>query len=134
MSANKAKFITHLQYEEIPDNKIIRLTAPFCYYSPILCRLITVPESFECDRESIPRIPFVYMFLGNSSAEAGFIHDYLYRADSDPIVSRSIADDIYYEASCLDGNYRVQAWLKWAGVRVCGASAYHKRKVTDRLS
>lgn len=134
MSANKPKFITHLCYEEIPDSKIIRLTAPFAYYSPILSRLITVPAGFECDRESIPRIPFVYMFLGNSSAEAGVIHDYLYRVDSEPIVSRSIADDIYYEASCLDGNYRVQAYAKWLGVRIGGAPSYHKRSVMDRLS
>lgn len=133
MSVNKPKFITHLQYEEIPDSKIIRLTAPFCYYSPTISRLITVPAGFECDRESIPRIPFVYWMLGNSSAEAGVLHDYLYRVDSEPIVSRAIADDIYYEASCLDGNYRAQAWFKWAGVRIGGASSYHKRKVMDKL-
>lgn len=134
MAQNKPKFVTHLKYEEIPDSNIIRLTAPFAYYSPILCRLITIPEGFECDRESIPRIPFVYMFLGNTSAEAGVIHDYLYRKDSEPIVSRSIADDIYYEASCLDGNFRIQAWLKWAGVRVGGFSSYHKKGVMDKLS
>lgn len=133
MSTNKPKFITHLQYEEIPDSKVIRLTAPFCYYSPIIARLITVPAGFECDRESIPRIPFVYWMLGNSSNEAGVLHDYLYRKDSDPCVPRSIADDIYYEASCLDGNYRVQAYAKWLGVRLGGGPAYHKRKVTEKL-
>lgn len=133
MSTNRPKFITYPQYEEIPDSNIIRLTAPFCYYSPTLSRLITVPAGFECDRESIPRIPFVYWMLGNSSAAAGILHDYLYREDSEPRVSRSIADDIYYEASCLDGNYRVQAYAKWLGVRVGGGPSYHRRNVGDKL-
>lgn len=117
---DKAAFLSLLEYEEIPRSNLIRLTDDFRVHSAVINRDITVPAGFVCDGESV---------FFKSSTEAGVVHDYLYRRDSDPLVSRRIADDIFYEMSEIDGS-RV-SWLKWAAVRLFSGRFYHKQSVRN---
>lgn len=127
-----ARFITTLKAEHLPgQSRLIKLLGPLHFYSSVLRRVVSVPTGFVCDMESIPRLPFAYWICGESSPESGVLHDYLYRHDSNPRLSRSEADRVYREACEVDGNYGLQRWVKWCGVRVGGFRAYHKYAVRD---
>ena len=121
-AGKQAEFLNYLEYEEIPRSRIIRLTDDFKVYSAVIGRTITVPNGFTCDGESV---------FFKSSTEAGVVHDYLYRKDSDPIVSRKIADEIFYEMSLLDDCWMVVCLAKWLVVRTVAGRFYHKLKVAD---
>ena len=91
-----AEFRSKLITEEILGSKLAMLSSPFLYYSDILGRLITVPEGFVCDYESVP-------IVKGTSKRGGVIHDYLCRIDSDPVVTKQIAAAVYKEAqNCRD--------------------------------
>jgi hypothetical protein len=80
-----------LRIERIPgDPRYVRLLRDFGFYSDILERLCKVPALFVEDEESVP------LFKG-TNPEAGLIHDYFSRKDSDPIVSKEVAAKIYFE-------------------------------------
>ena len=121
-------FLSKLRVEDAGDGKW-RLTAPLRFWSDVLNDVVTVPTGFETDFESIPRVPVIYLLLAQSSNEAGVVHDYLYRAGSKPRVTRAQADAVFYEASRCDGCNLVSSWAKWAGVRVGGMRAFHRRRV-----
>lgn len=126
-----SRLLTPLTLEEIAGTRFVRLAEPFVYQSDVLKKTVKVPKGFICDLESIARWPLVYWILGRSSDEAGVIHDYLYRKNSIPVVSRRLADAIYNEASKIDKCDRIRSWMKWLGVRVGGRSAYHRINVED---
>jgi hypothetical protein len=118
----EARFINRVAYAEIPGTALIELRDEFLYYSAVIGRTIIVPDGFVCDGES---------FILKSSTEAGVLHDYLYRKDSSPVVSRKIADAVLYEASRVDKCTWVMSWAKWAFVRVVSHCFYHKLNVKD---
>lgn len=127
-----ARFITTLKTELLPKSScLVRLIGPLHYYSCKLGRVISVPTGFVCDKESIGRWPLVYWLCGESSPESGVLHDYLYRKDAAPRLSRSEADAVYREACGADSNNFAQRWMKWCGVRVGGFLYYHKYAVRD---
>ena len=127
------------------SGKYARLAVPFKFYSRVLKRWVIVPEGFVFDFESVP-------FLRGTCPEAGCAHDYLCRKDSNPIVSKAMAAEVYFEV--LDYVYAMddldhpqtfpgklesaldlvidttRKWLKyWA---VCLAPGYfHRYKVMD---
>jgi len=74
----------------IVNAKYSQLVEPFLFYSEILGRWVTIPVGFIFDWESVP------MFRG-SNPVCGLIHDYLCRKDSDPVVSKMVAADVYSE-------------------------------------
>lgn len=143
-----AEFKSSLSCTQITD-KVWRINLPLIYQSDLIKEEIVVPSGFCCDFESVPRLPIVYMCLGHTSCRGGAVHDYLYRKDSYPRVSRAQADAIYREISVISAvqyllaegkeptaiqmaRIHSQAWIKWLGVRIGGASSYHKKTVAWR--
>jgi len=79
-----------IRIERIPGTKLVRMISPFYFYSEVLGRAGCIPVGFIYDEESIP-------ILKGSNPEAGAIHDYLCRTDSEPIVSQYVAAMVYRE-------------------------------------
>ena len=140
-----AEFNSSLSCTQITD-KVWRINLPLIYQSDLIKEEIVVPSGFCCDFESVPRLPIVYMCLGHTSFRGGAVHDYLYRKDSYPRVSRAQADAIYREISVISAvqyllaegkeptaiqmaRIHSQAWAKWAGVRAGGWRSYHKKSI-----
>lgn len=143
-----AEFKSSLSCTQITD-KVWRINLPLIYQSDLIKEEIVVPSGFCCDFESVPRLPIVYMCLGHTSFRGGAVHDYLYRSDCSPCVTRAQADAIYREISVISAvQYLLaegkeptaiqmariysQAWSKWLGVRIGGAGSYHKKTVAWR--
>lgn len=116
-------FYSRLQVQRSSDGKegSWELTAPLRYYSASLDRIITVPEGFQTDFASVPRLPLAYWLFGNAADEAAVIHDFLYTNFADG-VTRAQADEVFAEASKV---LNVAAWRRgpmWLGVRLFGGS------------
>lgn len=146
----KAGFQTDLQVElKHGGDDVWIVVAPLKYWSLILGRRIVVPTWYEIESEpetpedkelrfytdfaSVPRVPVFYALWGSRAHREAVLHDYLYRIDSKPVVTRSQADSIFLEAMKSTGK---SFWLRWPmylGVRSGGWTAYHKRKVRDIL-
>lgn len=81
-----------IKIERIPgDCRIVRLLSDFRFYSSVLDRWCVIPKGFIYDEESVPLVK-------GTNPESGCIHDYLCRIDSDPVVTKGIAADVYEEA------------------------------------
>ena len=83
-------FLSKLICEHLMDNRFVKLYIPLRYYSKILKRTVTIPEEFICDFESVP-------IAKGSSKRAGVGHDYFCRKDSEPVVTKKVAADLYFE-------------------------------------
>jgi len=94
---------------------------PLGYMSDTTNSTIIVPEGFVTDLTSIPRMPLVYVSLGNKAQMAAVIHDYLY---STAEFTRKIADKVLLEAMEVTQVPWIQRRLVYAGVRVGGGSHY----------
>lgn len=116
---------------------------PFGFYSAELRRVFTVPEAFETDLASVPRLPLMYLLCGNTADEAAVIHDYLYTTG---LVPRAQADAVFAEAIGVIQRDKQEAakaagvpsWRRaltgaadtarrgamWLGVRLGGGSHY----------
>jgi hypothetical protein len=97
------------------------LCKPLVYESNVAKQTFIVPEGFETDLASVPRLPVVYLLTGDSARAAAVVHDYLYSTRK---VSRKIADAVLLEASEVSGVPAWRRWLMWAGVRIGGSSHY----------
>ena len=134
-----AKFLTELEGSLRSDSdKIWVVHSPLIYRSDILIvdenlGMITVPVGFETDFASVPRVPFVYEFFGDRAHREAVIHDYLYRIDSVPQATYSQANNVFFEAMKLRGKGFVVRYGMYWGVVLGGWTAYHKKKVEDRL-
>ena len=120
-------FLTELDCCLLDDDKTWRLEKSLYYSSDLLNRVIGVPKGFLTDFASVPRVPFIYEAYGDRCHRESLVHDWLYRADSLPKVSRRVADAIFFEAMKSRKKSRFVCWGMWLGVRVGGWSAYHKR-------
>jgi hypothetical protein len=118
------------------------VTKPLKYWSELLNCLIVVPhwfetegtnDFFETDYASVPRVPIVYEAWGNKAHREATLHDYLYRIDSNPLVTRKEADNVFLEAMLSTGKPKRIAYPMYWGVRLGGWTAYHKLKVKDKL-
>lgn len=122
-----AKFMTKLEVEEVSDSSndgrgAWRLLQPLVYASDVLNNTVTVPTGFITDFASVPRLPFVFMFTGDSAHMAATVHDWLYASH---MTTRSQADAVFREAAIETGVPKWRAWVMWAGVRVGGASHWY---------
>ena len=79
-----------IKIERIPGVNLVRTIAPFPFYSGILGRWSEIPAGFIYDEESVP-------VIRGSNPEAGAIHDYLCRYNSDPVVDKITAAAVYRE-------------------------------------
>jgi hypothetical protein len=112
---------------------VFALVEPLIYESSYLDTIIIVPKGFESDGASVPRIPIVYEMFGNRAHHEAVVHDYLYRIDSNPVAPRGVADLIFIEAMKARGKSCFVRSAMYAGVKAAGWTAYHKRKVEDKL-
>ena len=127
-----SKFLTELDAKLIKDDRIWKLDSPLIYESDLL-GLIEVPEGFETDLASVPRVPFVYMMWGGKAHREGVLHDYLFRIDSVPLASYSQANKVFFEAMTVRGKPDYVRYPMWLGVVLGGWTAYHKKYVGDEL-
>jgi hypothetical protein len=126
-----SEFKTELKTRLFNDDTVWALDTPLVYQSDLLNAVITVPMGFQTDFASVPKVPIAYMFFGDRAHREAVIHDYLYRFDSIPVVTREQADDVFYEAMKLRGKSFFVRWCMWAGVRAGGWIAFHELKVDD---
>jgi hypothetical protein len=122
-----SRFITRLALEDTDtvDGGQWVLTRPLVYESELLNAILTVPDGFETDLASVPRLPVVYTLVGDTARAAAVVHDFLYgRPD---ICTRKIADSVLQEACGASGVSAWRSWLMWAGVRLGGSGHYSKR-------
>ncbi|MCD6161004.1 MAG: DUF1353 domain-containing protein [candidate division Zixibacteria bacterium] len=94
------------------NKKLFTLTEPFWFYSSVLGLWVKIPVGFTCDLESIP-------LIRGLCRTGGLIHDYLCRTDSDPIVTKKQAADVYRETLRYFGHpawkIRIKYWtVRWA--------------------
>ncbi len=130
------------------DDKIWIVVSPLKYWSETLDKMITVPTWFEIQGEeagkdeplyfytdfaSVPRLPIFYTLWGDRAHREAVLHDYLYRIDSIPIVTKSEADSIFREAMKSTGKPWYIRYPMYLGVKIGGLSSYHKKRVRDRL-
>lgn len=107
--------------------KLWEVQKDLVFYSRILDTVIRVERHFVTDLASVPRLPIVYMMVGEIAQEAAVIHDYLYQKHSingQPITKRQ-ADLVLYEAM---GACQYPVWQKeamYGGVFVGGFSSWN---------
>ena len=103
-----------IKIERMPGCRLVRTIAPFPFYSAILGRWSEIPTGFIYDEESVP-------VLRGTNPEAGAIHDYLCRSDSDPVVGKITAAKVYAEFqgyyNNMDKGWFDQIW-NWIKKRI----------------
>lgn len=128
-----AKFLTELDLHCKPTNeKVWILDSTLVYYSDLLGE-IYVPAGFETDLASVPRLPLVYVMWGNRAHREAVVHDYLYRVNSNPVVTRAQADAVFKEAMKATGKPAKIWFPMWLGVRIGSIPYFHKNRVEDVL-
>lgn len=87
---------------------------------------IIIPKCFQTDLASVPRIPIVFLLWGDRAHREAVLHDYLYRVDAKPSVTKTAADCLFKQAMISRGQPWSIYYPMWLGVKLCGGSAYHK--------
>ena len=126
-----AEFLTTLSGNCL-DDKVWELAKPLIYQSDIVGK-IEVPEGFQTDFASVPRVPIAYALFGDRAHHEAVIHDYLYRTDSVPQASYSQANDCFLEAMKVRGKSWFVRYSMYWGVVLGGWTSYHKKLVNDKL-
>jgi len=97
--------------------------------------LWTVPERFQTDLASVPRVVpgLVRLCFGSTieTARAAILHDWLYATGR---TSRREADDLFREALLTTGESPLGAFLMWSGVRLFGWIPWRKHRSPQRRS
>ncbi len=75
--------------------------------------LWTVPTGFLTDFASVPRLPFIYAWAGNTAHAPSALHDWAIRTDA---CSRQRADELYCEAMESIGMPPSRIGLMYRGV------------------
>jgi len=134
----KSEFLTELDTRELLGSKYAQWLQRFGYYSEILGCELWMEIGFICDYESTP-------LFKSSSKRAGGIHDLLCRIDSNPVVTKQVAADVYAEAQKLRDRMVVKGrckrvwrslvcFIKTSAVRIVPGSYYfHKFTVGATL-
>lgn len=114
-------FLTRLKIEDTPTPDIWRVASPLVWDSGRNDRLI-VPEGFETDLASIPRLLRNLPFLDPNgiSRRPAVLHDWLYHFGKD----RLQADSVLRDALLFEGASRLVAQVFYAGVRLGGRSSW----------
>ena len=99
-----------IKIERIPGTRLVRTIEDFWFYSVILKRWCFIPKGFIYDEESVP-------LLRGTNPEAGAIHDFLCRYNSDPVVDKITAAKVYREFIAFytklepQQTNKIKAWL-----------------------
>lgn len=140
----ETSFITELKVEDITegtDTQTLRLLAPFTVYSETLDAIITVPQGFIFDGESIPLwLQGIVKPFGQSKRGA-CVHDYLYRygayttqSGSVVRVTRAQADKVYFELVQAKGLSTWRANVRWGVLRLVGWAAWNSNSANHKIS
>ena len=130
------EFLTDPEFVDITEGRQTqryRLRGSLSVYSAVLDRIITVPDGFEFDGESIPTgLQWLVKRFGASKRGAA-VHDYLYRYGGYRLpngtlqsVTRRQADDVYAELLQLKGLPAWRANLRWLTLRAVGWAAWNE--------
>jgi len=92
-----------------------------------------VPEGFECDLESVPRLVQILpgMEEVGKGAIPGVIHDWLYKTG---LVSKPEADSIYLEAMRQRNVPVLTRYAKYVAVRLFGGAAWRAHRKNDNAT
>ena len=123
-----SKFLTEID-AYLKDDNIWILNSPLIYQSDILGCEVEVPTGFNTDLASVPRLPIIFSFWGGRTHRESVIHDYLFRKDSQPVVSFFEANKVFNEAGRCRGKSRWIRWPMFIGTIIGGYGSYHKKKV-----
>jgi len=127
-----AKFLSCLdaRLKDSCGDSIWILDAPLIYESDIV-GLVEVPTGFETDLASVPRIPIIFELWGNRAHREAVVHDYLYRSDSVPLVTKLQADRVFLEAMKATGKAFYIRWFMFVGVAGFAWLSFHRKTVND---
>jgi hypothetical protein len=89
---------------------------------------VAVPKGLITDFNSIPR-GFWNVAPPTAYGEAAVIHDYLYRIDSKPVVSRETADKAHRALMIWKGASSLRHTVYFRALRWFAWGAYHKKNV-----
>lgn len=120
-------FLTPLCLTVLMDNSF-RLTTDF--FVSLEGKLQCIPEGFETDLASVPRVPVVYLAVGGRGHKAAVLHDWLYASSA---FSRLICDQYFYHGLRESGINVVYAKAMYAGVRA-GGGAYYEANLNRRIA
>jgi len=126
-----SKFITELNVKCVSDN--LWLLCDTLVFKSTLIGTVKVPSGFLTDFASVPRVPIAYIFFGDRAHREAVIHDYLYRTDSKPSVTKHTADKVFLEAMKDRGKSWFVRSSMYLGVCLGGGFSYHKRNVMDEF-
>lgn len=123
-----SKFLTHLEVILMDDRAFNGrgswvVDHPLVYLSSQF-GLITVPQGFETDFASVPRLPLAFALLGDIGHPAGVVHDWLYTSCE---LTRADADECLREAMVECGVPRWKARAMWLAVRLFGGKHYQRK-------
>lgn len=85
-------------------------------------RLVVVPEGYETDFASVPRLPFAYLVAGGRAPKSATLHDFLYSIRA----GREYADDVFLAAMKAEGVGPIIRRLMYLAVRLGGGSRYEE--------
>ncbi len=129
-----SKFLTELDARlKEGSDKIWILKSPLIYHSTLMDCDIEIPADFESDGSSVPRFPVVYWFYGGRCHREGFLHDFTYRKDSNPIFTFAQGNAVFLEAMQSRNKKIYVRYPMWWGVWIGGYPSYHKRNVNVSL-
>jgi hypothetical protein len=118
-------FKTPLVVQELDETSnsgrgLWKLVEPLVYHSALTNEVYTVPAGFKTDFASVPRLPVLWLALGDTAREAGTLHDWLYTAPHP--TDRATADALLREAAISTGWGAIRAQALCIGVRTFGAA------------
>jgi hypothetical protein len=117
----KIEYLNKLILEALTDTSW-RLQTPF--YVRVDDKEIVIPEGFETDLASVPRVPIAFLVAGAKGNHAAVIHDWLYSQH----YNREWADSVFYNALRHDGVGFFTSRIMFAAVRMFGGSYYRDKQ------
>lgn len=118
---------------EFEGRKVREFTDPF--YFCVDDHKIIIPKGFQTDCSSVPRWPLFWLLFGDEGEIASYAHDYLYRIDSEPEVTKDMADEVFLKM--MEFTNDPEEWWKqkvlYSAVCLFGSGSYHEKKVSHKF-
>jgi len=83
-----------------------------------------VPAGYVTDLASVPRLPLMYLFTGDTAHMSAVLHDYLCTDYYPDDMTWSRAADIFLEAMQVEGVTGWRRWMMYWAVRLFGDVRY----------
>lgn len=115
----------NLSVERLPKKGFRRISEDVSYDNGVVS--VTAPKGFVTNFASIP--DFLKWYVSNDDwrvVRPSIVHDWIYSEHqvAGGFISRSQADDLFYEMLRVEGMGWLKAKLMWAGVRIGGFIAW----------